>query len=137
MEELSNIKASVSPSEILLVVDAMTGQDAVNVSQSFNEQLGIDGVILTKMDGDARGGAALCAPRDGKADQICRYGRKTRRLRAVLPRPYGVAVLGMGDVLTLIDKAQEAFDEKQAAELEKKLTTSGMDLRTFWAAPAD
>ena len=82
--------------------------------------------------------ARLCAPRDGKADQICRYGRKTRRLRAVFtPDRMASRILGMGDVLTLIDKAQEAFDEKQAAELEKKLTTSGMDLEDFWAAPAD
>ena len=132
MEELSNIKASVSPSEILLVVDAMTGQDAVNVSQSFNEQLGIDGVILTKMDGDARGGAALSVRHvTGKPIKYVGMGEKLGDLEPFYPDRMASRILGMGDVLTLIDKAQEAFDEKQAAELEKKLTTSGMDLEDF------
>ncbi len=132
MEELSNIKAAVSPSEILLVVDAMTGQDAVNVSQSFNEQLGIDGVILTKLDGDARGGAALSVRHvTGKPIKYVGMGEKLGDLEPFYPDRMASRILGMGDVLTLIDKAQEAFDEKQAAELEKKLTTSGMDLEDF------
>ena len=132
MEELSNIKAAVNPSEILLVVDAMTGQDAVNVSQSFNEQLGIDGVILTKLDGDARGGAALSVRHvTGKPIKYVGMGEKFGDLEPFYPDRMASRILGMGDVLTLIDKAQEAFDEKQAAALEKKLTTSGMDLEDF------
>lgn len=132
MEELSNIKAAVSPSEILLVVDAMTGQDAVNVAQSFNEQLGIDGIILTKLDGDARGGAALSVRHvTGKPIKYVGMGEKLGDLEPFYPDRMASRILGMGDVLTLIDKAQEAFDEKQAAALEKKLTTSGMDLEDF------
>lgn len=132
MEELSNIKAAVNPSEILLVVDAMTGQDAVNVSQSFNEQLGIDGVILTKLDGDARGGAALSVRHvTGKPIKYVGMGEKLGDLEPFYPDRMASRILGMGDMLTLIDKAQEAFDEKQAAALEKKLTTSGMDLEDF------
>ena len=132
MEELANIKASVKPNEILLVVDAMTGQDAVNVAQSFNEQLGIDGVIMTKLDGDARGGAALSVRHvTGKPIKYVGMGEKLTDLEPFYPDRMASRILGMGDVLTLIDKAQAAFDEKQAAELERKLTQEGMDLEDF------
>lgn len=132
MGELCDIKAAVNPNEILLVVDAMTGQDAVNVSKSFNEQLGIDGVILTKLDGDARGGAALSVRQvTGKPIKYVGMGEKLGDLEPFYPDRMASRILGMGDVLTLIDKAQEAFDEKQAAELEKKLTTNGLDLEDF------
>ncbi len=132
MGELSDIKSQVSPNEILLVVDAMTGQDAVNVSQSFNEQLGIDGVILTKLDGDARGGAALSVRQvTGKPIKYVGMGEKLGDLEPFYPDRMASRILGMGDVLTLIDKAQEAFDEKQAAQLEKKMATGGFDLEDF------
>lgn len=132
MGELCDIKSAVSPNEILLVVDAMTGQDAVNVAKSFNEQLGVDGIILTKMDGDARGGAALSVRHvTGKPIKYVGMGEKLSDLEPFYPDRMASRILGMGDVLTLIDKAQEAFDEKQAAELEKKLATSGLDLEDF------
>lgn len=132
MEELANIKTSVKPNEILLVVDAMTGQDAVNVAQSFNEQLGIDGVIMTKLDGDARGGAALSVRHvTGKPIKYVGMGEKLTDLEPFYPDRMASRILGMGDVLTLIDKAQAAFDEKQAAELERKLAKEGMDLEDF------
>ncbi len=132
MEELSNIKANVKPHEILLVVDAMTGQDAVNVAQSFNEQLGIDGVVMTKLDGDARGGAALSVRHvTGKPIKYVGMGEKLTDLEPFYPDRMASRILGMGDVLTLIDKAQAAFDEKQAAELERKLASEGMDLEDF------
>jgi len=132
MAELSDIKANVKPHEILLVVDAMTGQDAVNVSQSFNEQLGIDGVIMTKLDGDARGGAALSVRHvTGKPIKYVGMGEKLTDLEPFYPDRMASRILGMGDVLTLIDKAQAAFDEKQAAELERKMMGEGMDLEDF------
>ena len=132
MEELENIKAEVKPSEILLVVDAMTGQDAVNVAQSFNERLGIDGVILTKLDGDTRGGAALSVRQvTGKPIKFVGMGEKLSELEPFYPDRMASRILGMGDVLSLIDKAQEAFDEKQTAELEKKLSKGTMDLEDF------
>ncbi len=132
MGELANIKEAVRPNEILLVVDAMTGQDAVNVSQSFNEQLGIDGVILTKLDGDARGGAALSVRHiTGKPIKYAGMGEKLSDLEPFYPDRMASRILGMGDVLTLIDKAQEAFDEKQAAQLEKKLATQQFNFNDF------
>ncbi len=132
MNELSDIKANVKPHEILLVVDAMTGQDAVNVAQSFNEQLGIDGVIMTKLDGDARGGAALSVRHvTGKPIKYVGMGEKLTDLEPFYPDRMASRILGMGDVLTLIDKAQAAFDEKQAEELERKLAKEGMDLEDF------
>lgn len=132
MAELSNIKSQVKPNEIMLVVDAMTGQDAVNVAQSFNEQLGIDGIIMTKLDGDARGGAALSVRHvTGKPIKYVGMGEKLTDLEPFYPDRMASRILGMGDVLTLIDKAQAAFDEKQAAELEKKLSKEGMDLEDF------
>lgn len=132
MAELSNIKENVRPNEILLVVDAMTGQDAVNVSQSFNEQLGVDGVILSKMDGDARGGAALSVRHvTGKPIKFVAMGEKLNDIEPFYPDRMASRILGMGDVLSLIDKAQEAFDEEQAAKLEKKMTSSQFDLEDF------
>ncbi len=132
MNELSDIKTHVKPHEILLVVDAMTGQDAVNVAQSFNEQLGIDGVIMTKLDGDARGGAALSVRHvTGKPIKYVGMGEKLTDLEPFYPDRMASRILGMGDVLTLIDKAQAAFDEKQAEELERKLAKEGMDLEDF------
>lgn len=122
MEELENIKASVNPSEILLVIDAMTGQDAVNVASSFDERLSITGTVLTKMDGDTRGGAALSVKAvTGKPIKFAGMGEKLGDLDYFYPDRMASRILGMGDVLTLIDKAQQAFDEKKAAELEKKI----------------
>ena len=132
MEELQNIKEAVSPSEILLVVDSMTGQDAVNVAESFNNQLDITGVILTKLDGDTRGGAALSVRAvTGKPIKYAGMGEKLSDLEVFYPERMASRILGMGDVLTLIDKAQEAFDEKQAMELEKKLMQSRFTLEDF------
>ena len=122
MGELVNIKESVNPSEILLTVDAMTGQDAVNVSESFNSQLDITGVVLTKLDGDTRGGAALSVKAvTGKPIKFAGQGEKLTDLDMFYPDRMASRILGMGDVLTLIDKAQQAFDEKQALDLEKKI----------------
>ncbi len=124
MEELSNIKKTVKPHEILLVVDSMTGQDAVNVAESFNEKLQIDGVILTKLDGDTRGGAALSVKSvTGKPIKFAGMGEKLSDLEPFFPDRMASRILGMGDVLSLIEKAQEAFDEKKALELEKKMRT--------------
>ncbi len=132
MDELQNIRNSVKPEEILLVVDAMTGQDAVNVAESFNEKLGIDGVILTKLDGDTRGGAALSVRAvTGKPIKFVGVGEKLDNLEAFYPDRMASRILGMGDVLTLIDKAQTAFDEKKTMELEKKLRTQQFNLDDF------
>lgn len=134
MDELKNVKSAVKPSEIMLVVDAMTGQDAVNVAESFNEQLGIDGVILTKLDGDTRGGAALSVRSvTGKPIKYVGMGEKLNELEPFYPDRMASRILGMGDVLSLIDKAQEAFDEKEAKALEEKLTKGQMDLEDFLA----
>ncbi len=122
MGELENIKESVNPAEILLVIDAMTGQDAVNVASSFDERLNITGAVLTKMDGDTRGGAALSVKAvTGKPIKFAGMGEKLTDLDYFYPDRMASRILGMGDVLTLIDKAQQAFDEKKAAELEKKI----------------
>ena len=122
MQELENIKESTSPTEILLVIDAMTGQDAVNVASSFDERLSITGVVLTKMDGDTRGGAALSVKAvTGKPIKFACQGEKLTDLDYFYPDRMASRILGMGDVLTLIDKAQQAFDEKKAIELEKKI----------------
>lgn len=124
MNELVNIKQAVKPHEILLVVDSMTGQDAVNVSQSFNEKLGVDGLILTKLDGDTRGGAALSVKAvTGKPIKFIGMGEKLNELEPFFPDRMASRILGMGDVLSLIEKAQDAFDEKKALELEKKMRT--------------
>jgi signal recognition particle subunit SRP54 len=132
MQELEDIKAATSPTEILLVVDAMTGQDAVNVAKSFNERLDITGVILTKMDGDTRGGAALSVRYiTGKPIKFIGVGEKLDMLEPFHPDRLASRILGMGDVLTLIEKAEQAFDEKKAAELEQKLRSSRFTLTDY------
>ncbi len=134
MDELKNIKAQVNPTEILLVVDAMTGQDAVNVAQSFNELLDIDGIVLTKLDGDTRGGAALSVKHiTGKPIKFAGIGEKIGDIEPFYPDRMASRILGMGDVLTLIDKAQAAFDEKQAAELEEKMRKNKFTLTDYLA----
>lgn len=132
MDELENIKKTVRPTEILLVVDSMTGQDAVNVAESFNEKLGIDGVILTKLDGDTRGGAALSVKAvTGKPIKFAGMGEKMDDLEPFYPDRMASRILGMGDVLTLIEKAQSAMDEKKALELEKKIRTQSFTFEDF------
>lgn len=132
MAELSNIKNAVNPSEILLVVDAMTGQDAVNVAQSFNDQLNVDGVILTKMDGDARGGAALSVRAvTGKPIKFVGMGEKLNELEEFHPARMASRILGMGDVLSLIEKAQENLDEEKMRKMEKKFRKAEFDLEDF------
>ena len=132
MEELRNIKEAVHPTEILLTVDAMIGQDSVNVAESFNEKLGIDGVVLTKLDGDARGGAALSVKAvTGKPIKFAGMGEKLTDLEPFYPDRMASRILGMGDVMTLIDKAQEAFDDKKAKELEEKIRASKFDFNDF------
>jgi signal recognition particle subunit SRP54 len=132
MNELVRISAAVKPADILLVADAMTGQDAVNISQSFNEALDIGGVVLTKMDGDARGGAALSIKEiTGKPIKFIGVGEKLNELEPFHPDRLASSILGMGDVLTLIEKAQDLVDEKKAAELEKKLRKSQFTLEDF------
>ena len=132
MDELANIKAEVNPTEILLVVDAMTGQDAVNVAKSFNDQLDITGVILSKLDGDTRGGAALSVKQvTGKPIKYASVGEKLSDLEQFHPDRMASRILGMGDVLTLIDKAQETIDEKKAQELEEKIRKQQFDLDDY------
>jgi len=132
MNELSRIKNELKPSDILLVADAMTGQDAVNIARSFDETLDIGGVVLTKMDGDARGGAALSIKSiTGKPIKFIGVGEKLSELEPFHPDRLASSILGMGDVLTLIEKAQDAVDEKKAAELEKKLRKSQFTLEDF------
>ena len=129
MNELKNIKSEVHPHEILLVVDAMTGQDSVNVAASFNEALGIDGLILTKLDGDTRGGAALSARAvTGKPIKFVGTGEKLEDLDVFHPDRMASRILGMGDMLSLIEKAEQELDEKKARELEEKLKRNKFDL---------
>ncbi len=129
MTELKNIKSEVKPHEILLVVDSMTGQDAVNVAASFDEALGIDGLILTKLDGDTRGGAALSARAvTGKPIKFVGVGEKLGDLDVFHPERMASRILGMGDVLSLIEKAEQSLDEKKAAELEEKLRKNKFDM---------
>ena len=133
MDELKNIKATVKPTEIILVVDAMTGQDAVTVAQTFDEALGIDGVLMSKMDGDARGGAALSVKAvTGKPIKFIGTGEKLGDIEPFHPDRMASRILGMGDVLTLIEKAEAAFDQKKAAELEQKLRSSKFTLQDFY-----
>ena len=132
MEELVKIKSSVEPSEILLVVDAMTGQDAVNVAKSFNDLLDITGVVLTKMDGDTRGGAALSVKYiTGKPIKFVGMGEKMDAIELFHPDRMASRILGMGDILSLIEKAEAAFDEKNAKELEKKMREQTFSLEDF------
>ncbi|WP_312812050.1 signal recognition particle protein [Sedimentibacter sp.] len=132
MEELVEIKQTVNPDEILLLLDAMTGQDAVKVAETFNQYLDITGVILTKVDGDARGGAALSIRNVvDKPIKFLSVGEKTDQLETFHPDRMASRILGMGDVLSIIEKAQSAIDEKQALELQKKLKTQSFDLNDF------
>jgi len=132
MEEIKNIHDVVNPKEVLLVLDAMTGQDAVNVAESFNEKLGISGVILTKLDGDARGGAALSIRAvTNKPIKFVGMGEKLDQLEPFYPDRMASRILGMGDVLSLIEKAQANIDEKKALELEKKIRTSQFTFDDF------
>lgn len=129
MDELSNIKEAVGPHEILLVVDAMTGQDAVNVAKTFDEKLGIDGVILTKCDGDTRGGAALSVRAvTGKPIKFVGMGERLDQLEPFYPDRMASRILGMGDVVTLIEKAQSTVDEKKAEQLAQKLKKNSFTL---------
>lgn len=132
MDELKQVKQAVNPQEILLVVDAMTGQDAVNVAENFNSIIGIDGVILTKLDGDARGGAALSVREvTGKPIKYICLGEKLDDIEQFYPDRMASRILGMGDVLTLIEKAQSAIDEESVAKLGNKLKTSDFDFEDF------
>jgi signal recognition particle subunit SRP54 len=132
MNELVEIKKAARPTEILLVVDAMTGQDAVNVAESFNAQLGIDGLIMTKLDGDTRGGAALSVKAvTGKPIKFAGIGEKLSELEEFHPDRMASRILGMGDVLTLIEKAQSTFDEESARKLEKKMKKGNFDFEDF------
>ena len=133
MDELKNIKQTVKPDEIMLVVDAMTGQDAVNAAQSFNEWLDIDSVMLSKMDGDARGGAALSVKAvTGKPIKFAGMGEKLEDIEPFHPDRIASRILGMGDMLSLIEKAEKAFDAKKAAEMEEKLKTNRFTLQDFY-----
>ena len=133
MTELKNIKATVKPNEIMLVVDAMTGQDAVNAAQTFNEWLDIDSVMLSKLDGDARGGAALSVRAvTGKPIKFAGVGEKLEDIEVFHPDRMASRILGMGDVLSLIEKAEKAYDAKQAAKMEEKLKTNRFTLQDFY-----
>ena len=132
MQELKNVKSNVKPHEILLVVDSMTGQDAVNVASSFNENLGIDGVILTKLDGDTRGGAALSVKNvTGRPIKFAAIGEKLNDIEVFHPERMASRILGMGDILSVIEKAEDAFDEEQAEKLEQKLRKQEFDLDDY------
>ena len=132
MEELANIKKAVKPHEILLIVDALTGQDAVNVATGFNDKLGVDGIIMTKMDGDSRGGAALSAKKvTGKPIKFMGTGEKFDALEPFHPERMASRILGMGDLLTLIERAEQAFDDQQAEELERKIRKNQFTLEDY------
>ena len=133
MDELKRMKAAVRPNEILLVVDAMTGQDAVNAASAFDEALGIDGVILTKLDGDARGGAALSIrAATGKPIKFVGTGEKLDMIEPFHPDRMASRILGMGDMLSFIEKAQASYDEKQAAKLEEKLRKNRFTIQDYY-----
>ncbi|MCQ2555633.1 MAG: signal recognition particle protein [Clostridia bacterium] len=132
MEELVRVKKAVKPHEILLVVDALTGQDAVNVAQGFSDKLGVDGIIMTKLDGDSRGGAALSVKKvTGKPIKFMGTGEKMDALEPFHPERMASRILGMGDMLSLIEKAQETYDEEKAKKLEKKLRKNEFTLEDF------
>ena len=133
MDELKRMKAAVHPNEILLVVDAMTGQDAVNAASAFDEALGIDGVVLTKLDGDARGGAALSIKAaTGKPIKFVGTGEKLDMIEPFHPDRMASRILGMGDMLSFIEKAQQTYDEKQAKKLEEKLKKNSFTLSDYF-----
>ena len=132
MQELKDLKKDVKPHEILLVVDSMTGQDAVNVASTFNEELGIDGIILTKLDGDTRGGAALSVKKvTGRPIKYIATGEKLSDIEVFHPERMAQRILGMGDVLSIIEKAEETFDLEEAEKLEKKLKKQSFDLDDY------
>ena len=132
MEELAQVKKELKPDEVLLVVDAMTGQDAVRMAEEFNSRLGLTGLILTKMDGDARGGAALSIRWvSGVPIKFIGIGEKPDAFEPFYPDRLASRILGMGDMLTFIEKAEKTFDEKRVKELEKKVRTASFDLEDF------
>ena len=134
MQELKNLKANIKPHEILLVVDSMTGQDAVNVAQSFSDNVGIDGIVLTKLDGDTRGGAALSVKKvTGKPIKFAATGEKLSDIEVFHPDRMAQRILGMGDILAVIEKAEESFDMEQAEQLEKQLKKKEWDLDDYLA----
>ena len=134
MKELQNLKTNIKPHEILLVVDSMTGQDAVNVATTFNEQVGIDGVVLTKLDGDTRGGAALSVKKvTNRPIKFAATGEKLSDIEAFHPERMASRILGMGDVLSIIEKAEEAFDEEEALKMEEALRKQEFDLNDYLA----
>ena len=134
MEELRKLKTNIKPHEILLVVDSMTGQDAVNVAEKFNSTVGIDGVVLTKLDGDTRGGAALSVKKvTGKPIKFAATGEKLSDIEIFHPERMASRILGMGDILSVIEKAEEAFDQEQAEKLEKQLRKREFDLDDYLA----
>ena len=132
MQELKDLKKNVKPHEVLLVVDSMTGQDAVNIAQTFNDELGIDGLVLTKLDGDTRGGAALSVKKvTGRPIKFIATGEKLSDIEVFHPERMASRILGMGDVLSIIEKAEETFDMEEAAKLEKKMRKQGFDLDDY------
>ena len=132
MDELKRLKTEVKPHEILLVVDSMTGQDAVNVAEKFNETVGIDGVVLTKLDGDTRGGAALSVKKvTGKPIKFAATGEKLSDIEVFHPDRMASRILGMGDILSVIEKAEESFDLEQAEKMEKQLKKKELDLDDY------
>jgi signal recognition particle subunit SRP54 len=132
MDELKNLKSSIKPHEILLVVDALTGQDAVNIADGFNQALGVDGIIMTKMDGDSRGGAALSVKSvTGKPIKFMGTGEKYNALEPFHPDRIASRILGMGDVMSLIEQAENAFDEEETLRLEEKIRRNKFDLEDF------
>ncbi|MDO5557658.1 MAG: signal recognition particle protein [Clostridia bacterium] len=132
MQELKNVKTNVKPHEILLVVDSMTGQDAVNVATNFNEELGIDGVVLTKLDGDTRGGVALSVKKvTGRPIKFAAMGEKLSDIEVFHPDRMASRILGMGDILSVIEKAEESFDLEEAEKLEKQLNKNKFDLNDY------
>ena len=134
MQELKDLKSNVKPHEILLVVDSMTGQDAVNIADTFNQELGIDGIVLTKLDGDTRGGAALSVKKiTGRPIKFAATGEKLSDIEVFHPERMASRILGMGDVLSIIEKAEETFDMEEAAKLEKKLRKQSFDLDDYLA----
>ena len=134
MEELKKLKANIKPHEILLVVDSMTGQDAVNVAQNFSNKVGIDGIILTKLDGDTRGGAALSVKKvTGKPIKFAATGEKLSDIEVFHPDRMAQRILGMGDILAVIEKAEESFDMEQAEKLEKQMKKKELDLDDYLA----
>ncbi len=134
MQELKDVKKSVKPHEILLVVDSMTGQDAVNIAETFNNEVGIDGVVLTKLDGDTRGGSALSVKKvTGKPIKFAATGEKLSDIEEFHPERMASRILGMGDVLSIIEKAEESFDLSEAEKLEKSLKKNKFDLDDYLA----